>query len=240
MSTVSTAPTAPNAPRRPAFLIGFAATTAFLLAAYFAWSGRNERLLSAGQTLFLPLTPLDAELPLVPAFIWIYLAYYPAFLGMAYVAARDERALSQIVAAFGFIAGVSWAIFYLLPSQMNQPALRCAGLSCSLLRLMYASDEGHHIFPSLHVAYPTASYLLLRRFKPRWAKVWLGLTVGISLSTVLLKRHALVDVPAGALVGAWGVWFAHWFTARPAAAWARWRAASRQPGGPAGRERGNR
>lgn len=170
---------------------------------FFALSPRNEALAHSGAPLWMPLTAADALIPLVPEFIWVYALFYPAFFVVALSTTADRRVMYQGVIGYVVTALIALTCFALMPSRMEQPTLSgCLTTSCAALRWMYAFDGGHHIFPSLHVAYPVCTLCLLKRTMPRF--IWMPfllVVLGIAASTLLLKRHALVDVPAGALTG---------------------------------------
>ena len=164
----------------------------------------------------MPLTRLDDAIPLVPGFIWIYCLFYPGFFIVALVTTADRRVMYQGTVGYIATALIALTFFGLLPSRMEQPSLAgCATASCEMLGRMYRLDDGHHIFPSLHVAYPVCAWLLVRRFLTPWvSRPYLVLVLAIAASTVLLKRHALVDVPAGALTGALGYLAGAWLGPR--------------------------
>lgn len=191
-------------PPSPAeFLLNTLLCGLIIVPTYFGFSGRNDALLAEGRRLWLPLTSWDAEVPLVPAFVFAYCLFYPAFFVIAVATTADRRVMYEGVIGLAVTAAIGAFFFFALPSQMSQPSLiGCTSTSCALLNFFYEADRGHHIFPSLHVAYPVCIWLLLRRTMPGWiSHPFLIVAAAIALSTVLLKRHALVDVPAGVLTG---------------------------------------
>lgn len=183
----------------------------FIVPSYFLFSSRNQALVEDGHSLFLPMLAVDDAIPLVPEFIWLYCLYYPAFFVVLLATTADRRVMYEGVVGYVVTALLALVCFGLLPSRMDQPSLEgCATTACALLSRMYAADGGDHIFPSLHVAYPVCAWLLMRRTLSPWiARPFLVLVLGIAASTVFLKRHALVDVPAGVLTG-----FLAWYVGR--------------------------
>jgi membrane-associated phospholipid phosphatase len=73
-----------------------------------------------------------------------------------------------------------------------------------LVALEYRLDEPYNLFPSLHVAISWLAWLACRdRVRPR--ALFLAVVVAISISTVFVKQHYIVDVVAGVAlaVAAW-------------------------------------
>lgn len=153
-------------------------------------------------------SPLDARFPYwgwTWPFFW--LAYPYILLGGAAILWRlPWRAFARGVVAFGASAVVGGAIQLALPARSPWPDAPYAVQRMShawALNLPYAS------LPSMHVAFTVlVAYLGVATVRSRWAKA--GLTVGailISLSTVTLKEHFVLDVPTGALLGLAAGWW---------------------------------
>lgn len=188
-------------------------SVAAMVGLYSGLDARNTRLLEAGETLFTPLTPLDAAIPLFVPFVWIYYTYFPLTLSLHVVTHTRREWLYEALSGYLLLAVTGFCFFALVPSQMPQPSLAaCASADCRALDLMYRSDDGFHAFPSMHVAYSVYVALFFRDHAPK--KAWLPtlLAIGIAASTLLCKRHFVVDVPVGALLA---------FAARPIARRAR-------------------
>ncbi|MEW6273058.1 MAG: phosphatase PAP2 family protein [Thermodesulfobacteriota bacterium] len=97
---------------------------------------------------------------------------------------------------------VCFAFFLLLPVRCVPPPVE-GGLDALLLpRLPWLQDGGWNAFPSLHVATATLALLSLLRVSRLVGVVATLLWLAIVVSTLLLKRHYLVDLPAGAAIGA--------------------------------------
>ena len=184
------------------FLVMTAACVAMCSTCYLALNGRNADLLARGVPVFSPELAIDAHIPLQLPWIWIYYAYFPALFGIALITTADRRVMYEGVVAYFSVAASSLLFFWLLPSRMPPPELgACATIECSMLQLMYDADLGFNIFPSLHVAQPTMITCFFWRYWKPGAVFYGLLTLGIMASTVLLRRHYLVDIPAGAALG---------------------------------------
>jgi membrane-associated phospholipid phosphatase len=102
---------------------------------------------------------------------------------------------------------------------MERPVVTGSGTTFELVRLLYRLDAGWNVFPSLHVAHSVLVTLLYLQHDRRRSPLVAAGTALIALSTVLVKQHYIVDVPAGALL-AWLCYraVARYGDARPMAA----------------------
>jgi membrane-associated phospholipid phosphatase len=212
--------------REPPTFVEFAALTVLCVAAiygtYVGLDARDARLLAAGYGFFAPECSLDHLVPLMPAMVWAYVSYFPCFLAIMVVTTQDRRVMYEGTVAYVSCAAMSALCFALIPSRMAQPSLdACHTVSCAMLRWFYRVDNGFHIFPSLHVAYPTMVWLFFARYYPVLRVLFGALVLAIWASTVLLKRHYLVDIPAGIVLGVACSWLALHTGAPLAAAVAR-------------------
>ena len=181
-------------------LIGYFVLTTYNVARY-EWGG---------QPTIALWTTFDSYIPLVPEAFFPYSLYYalavmPAFL------ARTRRDLVEMGVSFAIVTGVAWTAFLLVPVRMEYPELTCSGLSCNLLRGLHETDGGVNVFPSLHVGHSmlvASMFWSYRERVPTWiVSLVAAMALAVSASTVLLKQHYVVDIPAGVLlaVGGWAL-----------------------------------
>ena len=146
---------------------------------------------------------LDAELsiPLVPEFVWAYLSLYVLFLLPPFLLTPAEmnRLGKKLVAAI-ILCG---AVFLLVPTRLGfERVLPEAPLYEAVFESIFSVDLPHNLVPSLHVAFSTLILVSLFSVSRRLAgkmvfATWLVL---ISLSTLLVHQHQLIDVVTGLLV----------------------------------------
>lgn len=147
---------------------------------------------------------LDSRIPFRPRWVWAYLLYYPVcfapllFPGLL----TDDGLYLRTAAGFCVQFLAAWTIFYLYPTRIPRAPVEGDSPSEKAVRGLYAVDEGWNLFPSLHVANSIYVACLAARFLPEaWSLVFFAAAILISASTVLIKQHYLVDVPAGAALG---------------------------------------
>jgi membrane-associated phospholipid phosphatase len=161
---------------------------------------RNAALRITAQALPLE-TRIDAYIPFRPEFVFAYFLYYPWLLWPLVL--RRREAFLRALGCFALMQLCAGVIFVLFPSHMVRPTAIPAGVAGDLVRFIYRMDMGWNVFPSLHVGHSVLVALLFWKHGPPklFPIVALGSAL-ISASTVLIKQHYVVDIPAGLLL-AW-------------------------------------
>lgn len=185
------------------FLIAVS-TCLILGSGYFGLGYWNEKRHLSGVAFHSLDLGLNGLIPFRPSWAWVYLLYYPAcFVPLCFkrIWNSDEdflRALTGFYLQFIFC----FAFFIFFPVVMLRPEISPAGFHERLLALVYQIDRPYNIFPSLHVA--NLVYVLCLAIA--WEKKWVWGAYGllallISLSTMIVRQHYLLDVLSGILVG---------------------------------------
>ena len=168
---------------------------------------------------FLYLTsPLDEKIPFLPAFSIIYLlAYVQWIAGLILICRESPQACRTILG--GEIIGKFFCLlfFIFLPTSLVRPEVTGSGFSAELLRLIYRLDQPDNLFPSMHcleswTCFRSGAFL---KKTPAWYQpVSLIFTLLVFASTVCLRQHVLVDIPAGMAVFEIGFLMTRLFEAR--------------------------
>lgn len=155
--------------------------------------------------LVMPLTPLDALVPFQPAMLLPYLTLW-FYVGIAPGLQRrfDELVVYGLWAAA--LCGAGLACFYLWPTAV--PPLRIDVSAMAGFDLLKGVDASGNACPSMHVAIAifTAIRLeqVLRDTGVPWP--WRALNaawfLAIAWATLAIRQHVVIDVAAGALLGA--------------------------------------
>ncbi len=151
----------------------------------------------AGYSFLHPKIAWDDAFPFMPSFVWCYLLYYPlCFTPILLI--KGTESFQRIAAAYSMEFFTCFVLFYSFPAQMLRPEVTGQDLSSRVLRLIFDVDPGFNILPSLHVANVVLIAILFFHYR----KYRLGIIVAlaallVSLSTVLVKQHYIVDVFGG-------------------------------------------
>jgi membrane-associated phospholipid phosphatase len=181
-----------------------------LLVAYAIWLVAFYAVgLQASKLPALDLTTAwDRAIPVVPAFVWPYeLCYIFPFSSLLVV--RDWRRFDAALLASALASASAFVVYLALPIAFPRPPLG-DGLAERVLALEYAADfsPGANNLPSLHVALSWIMGRAMLGQRSRIADVAVVTVVlAITLSTLFVKQHLLIDVAAGIVwaLAAWAV-----------------------------------
>ena len=180
------------------------------LAVYAAW---GIAFLSIGTiTTYLPKVNLalfiDGQIPLLSKFVWLYMLTYLIPITLVGFC-NDWHLYNRTILSFIFASCIAFFSYLMIPVEV--PLHYLSGeFSARILEANYKLDSMTRAnnFPSLHVA---ATWIFFLCFNENFRGlllriVFLILTTTISLSTLLVKQHLIVDALAG-LVLAFLSWF---------------------------------
>jgi membrane-associated phospholipid phosphatase len=147
-------------------------------------------------------TEIDDIIPFVPEFIWIYHTIIPVFL-LTTIFIIERKSVFFVALSSSVLAYSLLLIFYaLLPAFYPRAATEATSLSALLVDLTRTIDGANNTFPSGHVTFAWLLVLFIRisnfAKKCNWIQplyiIWACL---ISVSTLVLKQHFIVDVFSG-------------------------------------------
>jgi membrane-associated phospholipid phosphatase len=192
--------TAPSA-RFPAYIpISMAVMVAAQLLAYYV-----THLALPYLTAHVLTGTLDAYIPCSPPWVIVYCLSFPFWLVTGLWVLSDGKPCAyRFSAAYVLAMVLSAAVFLLWPGTMARPSLTGDGLFERALRCIYRIDSPTNLCPSLHVlaTWFCLRGALIRRGTPRWYKIFCFVFfLLVCCSVLLVKQHALIDVPVGVAVG---------------------------------------
>lgn len=152
---------------------------------------------------------IDGLIPFVPEFVVFYLLWFPClfFVGL-WLMIQDGQGYRRYICYLLAAYAVAMVIYLCFPNGQDlRPTLDAPhGICEKILAMLYAFDTNTNVLPSLHVVGAigfTAAALDTKTIRHTWVKgVICVLAVLISVSTVFVKQHAVLDVLAGVLMGA--------------------------------------
>jgi membrane-associated phospholipid phosphatase len=176
--------------RRYRVLVLLAVCYAVYLALYLAIDA-----FSAGRAAHHLFLPGEEAIPFLPAAAPVYaLSYFVPLLAVWKV--PDFRRVSRLLVAMGLALGVSFASFLVYPCEFPRPPLHADNPAAWLLSVQYHLDRPYNVFPSLHVVLTWVVWLACRD-TVRHSRLFLVTVVAISISTVFVKQHYVMDLVYG-------------------------------------------
>lgn len=157
----------------------------------------------------MPLTPLDSWIGFQPAAFWAYVSLW-LYVGIAPATMPTLRTLLQYGIWIGALSATGLLCFYLWPTAVPDQAHRLDPelASHAGFALMRGVDAAGNACPSMHVASAMFSVCWNQRMlaavrAPAWPSwVNIGWFMLIVWSTVAVRQHVVLDVLAGAALGA--------------------------------------
>lgn len=171
---------------------------------FLIWFALVERLHPSDGVYWVSYVPLDDRIPFLPQFAPIYCLWYPFLIAPGiYLLLREPDAFRRYMWFFMVGTGLCLLICTVFPNGQNlRPQLGDGGGFCvDLVRALYAVDTNTNVLPSMHVVGSVAVFYGalhsrgLRRPLPFFFITLM--TVLISLSTVFIKQHSVLDIAAG-------------------------------------------
>lgn len=175
-------------------LILTAFTVVYLAYFLFNWLSVDGRIFK---------TALDESIPFVPIFVVPYLSFLlfiPTLTLLFFFKAPEKLFLSLTLSGITATL-ISYLIFSAFPTSGIKPEVANSDLFSQLVKLIYAHDLPHNLFPSGHTFNTVLFFLHFSKWKPRYTVIS-AITSGLIIaSTVLIKQHYLPDVIGGLALG---------------------------------------
>lgn len=150
------------------------------------------------------ITPWDAQIPLVPEFIWVYFSFFIfILLPIWLVDPEDIDVLGRRQVLATVLCGLVFALF---PANLAfARVLPEAEPYRSIFGWMFALDAPHNLLPSLHIVYTVATGLALyatqrRHGRPLRCALIALWGMAICASTMLVHQHHILDVAAAVVL----------------------------------------
>ena len=161
-----------------------------------------ERFYSV-QSYTVMYCPLDDKIPFHEAFLIPYLFWFIYLAGtILYTFFYDIQAFKKLSKFIIFTYSITIAIYLVWPTcqQLRPVSFERDNLLTRFMAGFYEFDTNTNVCPSLHVIGSFAAMYGLGSSKSfgtrKWKVVNIVITVLISLSTMFLKQHSLLDVLA--------------------------------------------
>lgn len=153
--------------------------------------------------------PIDAQIPFLEGFVVFYSAWAPllVLLGI-YLMLRDPENFRRYIwtMMITFFASTLFCILVPNGQDLRPAVLPRDNLFCRLVGLIYTLDTNTNVFPSVHVVGVMSALFALWHTPSLRKTLWpiVGTVIGIliTLSTLFIRQHAVLDVLASLLLSA--------------------------------------
>lgn len=157
--------------------------------------------------------PLDDWIPFNEWFLFAYLFWFVFLIGMnLYLLLFDAKAFRRFMYFTILTYSFTMLVYIIYPTCQNlrpESFVRDNPLT-RFMTYFYAFDTNTNVCPSLHVigafAVTFGAWDTERFQSVLWKTVFFAMALLISISTLFVKQHSLIDVIAGLSVCAVGYW----------------------------------
>ncbi|HOW16827.1 MAG TPA: phosphatase PAP2 family protein [bacterium] len=138
----------------------------------------------------------EKRVPFIDWTVWIYMSDY-LYIGLVFFLLRERYNMNRIYYSQIMMLIFSMFIFMLYPTMFPRPEVEYHGFSGQLVALLHSLDSPCNAFPSIHVSMTfLAGFGFIKERKVLFS-IFMLWAVLISISTLTLKQHYLLDVLAG-------------------------------------------
>lgn len=189
-----------------------------LLLLYWPVYGATFWLLERGLSLnYHPVeVAFDAKIPFCEFFVFPYYFWFVFLVGIhLYTLLFDIPAFKKLMHFIIITYTITTVIYIFYPTkqELRPTEFQRDNFCVDIVKALYNFDTNTNVCPSLHVIGSFAVYfttLYCKPFKtPLWQTVLLVITILISISTVFLKQHSIIDIIAALAVCAVAFPFAY-------------------------------
>lgn len=159
--------------------------------------------LSGELGITIEMTALERAIPLLPWTIWIYSGLYPVYLLWCFTNFQDMQELNKTLYSFfilTLISGCCFVFYPLISPRVFYPVLENSSFNERFLLFIRSTDTVGNCFPSLHVGFCTLFALTFYRTNIYKFIIAMIVATLISVSTLTIKQHYLVDLIGGAML----------------------------------------
>ncbi|MFH1222784.1 MAG: phosphatase PAP2 family protein [Pseudomonadota bacterium] len=149
--------------------------------------------------MYLPSFEFENNIPFIDWTIWFYMSDYLC-VAVVFILLKDRENMNRIFYSQILALITAMLIFFVLPTTYPRPMVEYNGISGWLLKFLHSADTPGNACPSVHVA---VTFIAAFGFiKEQRRKLWFFIlwAAAISLSTLTVKQHYVVDVIAGFLM----------------------------------------
>lgn len=177
---------------------------ALLLPVYLALFFLVEWYVSPDKPYWSSYVPLDDKIPFLEGFAFPYCMWYPFLVAVGlYLMIKDGAGFRKYM-AFIFIGFCSALVFcVLVPNgqDLRPDPFPRKNIFTWILSRIYAADTNTNVFPSMHVIGSIGGVIAVYRCKGlrKFRIPSAVLAFFISISTVFVKQHSVLDIGGGIL-----------------------------------------
>ena len=155
----------------------------------------------------------DQAIPLVLPFVLAYLLYFPfVYGGWAFIFLLSPKMFRTYAFAMMTIGLITGIVNITYNTYAARAFVEPTDFLARTLIWLYSLNQPTTALPSLHVSHSLCTGFFLSKIYPKLTGVWVTSVILITLSTLFVKTHYLIDVVISVFLGlavsllVWTVW----------------------------------
>ncbi len=174
----------------------------YLMHTFFYWFFSKYHI-NANYKL---LTDLDKLFPFVPEMIYLYISYYFIVVLSVFFIKTEEEFNRIMISILGTLF-LTYPFFYFIPAYYRFPVFETHTFTTKLLQWCYNADIPNNTFPSLHVGLSFTMAYGINHYNKKIGKLYIGWAILIALSTIMVRKHFLIDTLGGIIIANFSYYF---------------------------------
>lgn len=147
----------------------------------------------------VPPSFIDRAIPVIEWTVWIYISYY-ALPVLAGVFIDDMHYLDRYAQSLMSACIACAIVFIFFPTEITRYTFKEDGVTGFVVKYLHLLDKPRNCFPSMHIAVSYIAAFTIIRYKKKHGIFLLVWAVMITLSTLTIKQHYIVDVAGGFVI----------------------------------------
>ncbi len=164
-----------------------------------------ELYIDGSEPYWVSYAPLDDLIPFIDVFVIPYYFWYPLLVAVGlYGLFKEGEAFKRYMLLLCITFFAAQIFFVILPNgqDLRPEYFENDNVFTQLIGAIYSVDTNTNVFPSIHVIGALVAFIGVLDFKTlkhrKFVCIFTGIiAVLISLSTVFIKQHSILDIAGG-------------------------------------------
>jgi len=141
----------------------------------------------------------EKSIPFIDWHIWVYISDY-LYIGLVFIMLKDRQNMNRIYYSQILMLFFAMIFFTLYPTMYPRPEVEYVGVTGAFIKLLHSLDTPCNAFPSIHVGMTFLAGFGFIKEQKKLFPIFMLWAVLISISTLTVKQHYVLDVMAGVLI----------------------------------------
>ena len=152
--------------------------------------------LSLFQVHYLHMFEFEKNISFMDWSVWFYMSDY-LYIAVVFTLLKNFENMNKIFYAQMMMLVFTMLVFLFYPTAYPRPVVEYTGVTGAFVQLLHSLDTPGNAFPSVHVGMTFLAGFGFIKEQRRWLFLFMVWAIFISVSTLTLKQHYVLDVIYG-------------------------------------------